>query len=468
MSEQTIENGVIAQGIGGREVVRIDLGAGASDIRHPKSDITMDLLRLITCGSVDDGKSTLIGRLLYDTKSIHQDQWEAVHRSSLKRGDERVDLALLTDGLRAEREQGITIDVAYRYFSTPRRKFILADTPGHVQYTRNMATGASTADLALILIDARQGVLEQTRRHAYIAALLGIGHLVVCINKMDLVGWDRGVFEKIRADFAAFTTSGAGTGGVFERSEATFIPVSALNGDNIVRRSELTPWYTGPLLLDHIEGVPARPLMEFPHARFPVQWVIRPQSDEQGLHDYRGYGGQMAAGELAVGEEVVALPAGQRSRITRIHVGERELKSCRPPQSVSILLEHDVDISRGDMIVKAPANGTEGTLPKVSREFDATIVWMGEQPLTASRKYIVKHGTRYIRAILGPVRSRLNIHTLVEETGVPQLALNEIGRVGVRLASTIAYDPYTSCRGTGAFIVIDEATNNTVGAGMIR
>jgi sulfate adenylyltransferase large subunit len=423
----------------------------------------MDLLRLITCGSVDDGKSTLIGRMLYDTKSIHQDQWEAVHRSSLKRGDERVDLALLTDGLRAEREQGITIDVAYRYFSTPRRKFILADTPGHIQYTRNMATGASTAELAMILIDARQGVLEQTRRHAYIAALLGISHLVVCVNKMDLVGWDRTVFEKIRADFEAFTASG----GVFRKTEATFIPVSALNGDNVVKRSDQTPWYTGPALLEHIELVPARPLNEFPHARLAVQWVIRPQSDERGLHDYRGYGGQIAAGELAVGDEVIALPAGQRSRIARIHIGEQELKSCRPPQSVSILLEHDLDISRGDMLVKAPSNGEAQAMPKVAREFDATIVWMGEQPLTASRRYVVKHGTRYIRAIMGPVRSRLNIHTLAEEEGVPQLGLNEIGRVGVKLASTIAYDPYQSCRATGAFIVIDESTNNTVGAGMI-
>lgn len=467
MSERMEQRQAVQSETMARSVVKVDVSsiydAERPDIRDPKSEIHMDLLRLITCGSVDDGKSTLIGRLLYDSKSIHQDQWEAVHRSSLKRGDERMDLALLTDGLRAEREQGITIDVAYRYFSTPRRKFILADTPGHVQYTRNMATGASTADLAMILIDARQGVLEQTRRHAYIAALLGIAHLVVCVNKMDLVGWDRAVFERIRNDFAAFTASG----GSFRKTETTFLPVSALNGDNIVTRSAHSPWYTGPLLLEHIETVPARPLTTFPHPRFFVQWVVRPQSDDAGLHDYRGYGGQIAAGELAVGDEVLALPAGQRSRIARIHLGDEELRSCRPPQSVSILLEHDLDISRGDILVKAPTNGTQETLPKVAREFDAEIVWMGEQAMAPSKRYIIKHGTRYIRAILGPVRSRLNIHTLKEEEGATQLGLNEIGRVGVKLASTIAFDPYSKCRATGAFIIIDEATNNTVGAGMI-
>ncbi len=421
------------------------------------------LLRLITCGSVDDGKSTLIGRLLHDTKSIFEDHWEAVHRTSLRRGDERVDLALLTDGLRAEREQGITIDVAYRYFSTPRRKFILADTPGHIQYTRNMVTGASTADLAIILIDARQGVLEQTRRHAYIAALLGIGHLVVAVNKMDLVNWDRQAFERILADFSAFTASG----GVFSRTEATFIPVSALAGDNVVHRSERTPWYAGPPVLEHIETIPARPVSEFPHARFPVQWVIRPQSEQPGLHDYRGYAGQIVAGELSVGDEIIALPAGQRARISRIHLGEEELQSCRPPQSVTILLDRDLDISRGDTLVKAPRNGSADALPRVAREFDATMVWMSEQPLTPSRRYLVKHGTRTIRAIIGPVRNRLNIHTLTPEDGVTQLELNEIGVVGVKLASTIACDPYARCRATGAFIVIDEASNDTVGAGMI-
>lgn len=433
-----------------------------SAIPHPTS--TMDLLRLITCGSVDDGKSTLIGRLLYDTKSIHQDQWEAVHRSSLKRGDARVDLALLTDGLRAEREQGITIDVAYRYFSTPRRKFILADTPGHVQYTRNMATGASTADLAMILIDARQGVLEQTRRHAFIAALLGIGHLVVCVNKMDLVNWDRATYDRIRADFQSVLDSNP----VFAQCEATYIPLSALNGDNLVTRSANTPWHDGPVLLDHLESVAPRPLKQLNHARFPVQWVIRPQADEH--HDYRGYAGQIVAGELRVGDEVLALPAGQRSRIARIHIGETDITECHPPQSVTLLLEHDVDISRGDTIVRAPDNATVQSLPTVSREFDASIVWMGEQPLAPGRRLMIKHGARYIRAIIGPVREKLEIHTLRWQPGDAtnnSLALNEIGRVGVKLASTILYDPYARCRATGGFIIIDEATNNTVGAGMI-
>ncbi len=437
-------------------------GEGASG-GSASTSVEMGLLRLITCGSVDDGKSTLMGRLLYDTKSIHQDQWEAVHRSSLKRGDERVDLALLTDGLRAEREQGITIDVAYRYFSTPRRKFIMADTPGHVQYTRNMATGASTADLAVILIDARTGVVEQTRRHTFIAALLGVSHLVVAINKMDLVGWDRAVFDRIRADFEelakALPTPPAG--------QTAFIPMSALLGDNLVNRSAQTSWYAGPTLLEQMETVPSRPARQFEHARFPVQWVIRPQAEAPVHHDYRGYGGVLAAGDLRVGEEVLALPAGQRSRIKRIHIHEEELTHCQPPQSVAILLEDDVDISRGDLIVKAPVDGDKGSLPTVAREFEATIVWMSDEPLTPSRRYIVKHMTRYVRAILGPVKERWNIQSLEAEAGAERLGLNEIGRVGVRLASTIAYDPYERCRATGGFIVIDEATNNTVGAGMI-
>ncbi|MFN7022612.1 MAG: sulfate adenylyltransferase subunit 1 [Phycisphaerales bacterium] len=423
----------------------------------------MSLLRLITCGSVDDGKSTLIGRLLYDTKSIHQDQWEAVHRTSLRRGDARVDLALLTDGLRAEREQGITIDVAYRYFSTPRRKFILADTPGHVQYTRNMATGASTADLAIILIDARQGVLEQTRRHAFLATLLGVSHVVVAVNKMDLVGWDkaRETFERIRAEFGAFA----------ERLPATdtiFIPLSALQGDNLVNRSEHTPWYTGPTLLEHLETVPARPLKQFPHARYPVQWVVRPQSDDAASHDYRGYAGQIVAGELRVGDEVVALPAGQRSRIKRIHLHDTEMAECHPPQSATILLEDDLDVTRGDMLVRAPEDGRVDTMPMISREVDATVVWMAEQPLVAGRRYMIKHGSRYVRAIAGPIRERLEIHSLDWKPDAGRLGLNEIGRVGFRLASTIVYDPYERCRATGAMIIIDEATNNTVGAAMIR
>ncbi len=429
--------------------------SGAVEVNVSPSG-TGDLLRLITCGSVDDGKSTLIGRLLYDSKGIYQDQWEAVHRTSMKRGDARVDLALLTDGLRSEREQGITIDVAYRYFSTPRRKFILADTPGHVQYTRNMATGASTADLAIILIDARQGVLEQTRRHAYIAAMLGIRHLVVAINKMDLVDWSQSTFDAISKDFATFLAQSS----VFEKARITFIPVSALQGDNIVTKSDAAKWYAGPSLLEYLEQVPAR-LIEFTKARFNVQCVNRPHSDVAGLHDYRGYAGQLAAGTLSIGDEVVALPAGQRSRIKRIHLGDREFTAIGAGRSAAIELVDDVDVSRGDMLVKI------GEEPTVSREFDAELIWMSEQGLLPARKYLVKHGTRTIRAILGPVKNRLNLHTLQDETGATTLGLNEIGVVRVRLASTIAFDRYSECRGTGCFVVIDEATNNTVAAGMI-
>lgn len=429
---------------------------GAVEINVPPGGAG-DLLRLITCGSVDDGKSTLIGRLLYDSKGIYQDQWEAVHRTSMKRGDARVDLALLTDGLRSEREQGITIDVAYRYFSTPRRKFILADTPGHVQYTRNMATGASTADLAIILIDARQGVLEQTRRHAYIAAMLGIRHLVVAINKMDLVDWSQAKFAAISSDFAAFLAQSS----VFEKARISFIPVSALQGDNIVTRSDAAKWYAGPSLLEHLGQVPAR-LVEFTKARFSVQCVNRPHSDAAGLHDYRGYAGQLAAGTLRVGDEVVALPAGQRSRIKRIHLGEKEFKEIGAGRSAAIELVDDVDVSRGDMLVHI------GEEPTVSREFDAELIWMSEQGLLPARKYLVKHGTRTIRAILGPVKNRLNLHSLVHESGATTLGLNEIGVVRLRLASTIAFDRYAECRGTGCFVVIDEATNNTVAAGMIN
>jgi len=429
-----------------------------------------DLLRLITCGSVDDGKSTLIGRLLHDTKSIHQDQWEAVHRTSLRRGDERVDLALLTDGLRAEREQGITIDVAYRYFSTPNRKYILADTPGHVQYTRNMATGASTAELALILIDARQGVLEQTRRHAYIAALLGVHQLVVCVNKMDLVGWDERVHRQISEDVLRFVRGGRGVEerAVFAGAELTIFPMSALHGDNVVHRSQHTPWFDGGTLLEFLERVPVRPPADAFPARFPVQWVVRPQSDEH--HDYRGYGGRMAAGRLAVGDEVIALPGGQRSRVARIHLME-ELLEIRHPLSATLTLEHDLDLARGDMLV--PADASEALRPQVVREFEATLLWMSDQPLLPSKRYIIKHGTRQIRAMIGPISRRLNLLTLAmepTESGAPwpELRLNELGEASLRLAAPLVVDPYVRCRETGAFIVIDEGTNNTVGAGMIR
>ncbi|MFO0830049.1 MAG: GTP-binding protein [Phycisphaerales bacterium] len=429
--------------------------------------LSMDMLRLITCGSVDDGKSTLIGRLLYDTKSIHQDQWEAVHKTSIRRGNDRIDLALLTDGLRAEREQGITIDVAYRYFSTPKRKFILADTPGHVQYTRNMVTGASTAELALILIDARQGVLEQTRRHSYLVALLGIKRLVVCVNKMDLVGWDRATFDRICADFRAFTES-AGGAAVFEGVESLVIPLSALEGDNVVRRSEHTPWYSGPTLLEHLEATPAESHLAAADApgpdRFLVQWVVRPQREE--FHDYRGYAGRMLAGRLRVGDEVVAHPSGRRSRVARIHLLE-DFGECIAPQSVTVTLDDDIDAPRGEMFVPV-RDAANRPQPLTARDLDATIVWMSTEPLVPSRKYVVKHGARYVRAVLGPVKSRLNIHALTHDAGAAQLGLNEIGRVAVRLAAPIVHDPYRRCRETGSFIVIDESTNGTVGAGLIE
>lgn len=425
------------------------------------------LLRLITCGSVDDGKSTLIGRMLYDSKGIYQDQWEAVSKTSQSRGDQQVDLALLTDGLRAEREQGITIDVAYRYFSTPTRKFILADTPGHIQYTRNMATGASTADAAIILIDARQGVVEQTRRHACVAALLGISHLIVCVNKMDLVEFDRAKFDAIAGDFARFAASARpdGAASIAERAETTFIPISALQGDNVVTRSAKTAWYAGPTLMEHLETVPARGLTEFAGSRLPVQFVIRPQSAEH--HDYRGYAGQMACGTLAVGDEVIALPGGQRSRITRIHIGERDVRECFAGQSVAVLLADDLDFARGDLIVRAADMDDAGRAARVAADIEATVVWMNQQALAVGKRYVIKHTSRSVAGVVRSIEHKLDIQTQTIDANVKQLGLNEIGRVKFKLATAIAFDAYAKCRGTGAFIVIDEQTNNTVGAGLI-
>jgi sulfate adenylyltransferase large subunit len=425
------------------------------------------LLRLITCGSVDDGKSTLIGRLLLDTKSIHLDQLEAVERTSRDRGADYTDLSLLTDGLRAEREQGITIDVAYRYFSTPARKFILADTPGHVQYTRNMATGASTADAAIILIDARHGVVEQTRRHACVAALLGISHLVVCINKMDLVSFARGAFDAICDDFRRFASSATAGGSVpvLSRAEVTFIPISALRGDNIVTRSEHTPWYDGPTLLHHLETVPDRPAVDFPAARLPVQWVIRPQDPR--FPDYRGYAGRVASGTFRVGDRVVALPGGQASRITRIHIGEDDLAECGVTQSVAVLLQGDVDIGRGDLLVRADELDRPNFAPRTSRDILATVVWMHQLALSIGGRYVVKHGTRTVTALARAIDHRLDVHTLAPVTGPTTLGLNEIGRVAFRCASPLVFDAYATSRATGSFIIIDEHTNDTVGAGMI-
>ena len=412
----------------------------------------MDLLRLLTCGSVDDGKSTLIGRLLYDSKSIFEDQLQAVERTSKGRGDERVDLALVTDGLRAEREQGITIDVAYRYFATPKRKFIIADTPGHVQYTRNMVTGASTANLAIILIDARNGVIEQTRRHAFIASLLRIPHMVVCINKMDLVDWSEERYEAIRAEFEEFATR-------LEINDVTSIPISALTGDNVVNRSERMPWFQGTALLHHLENVHIGSDRNLINARFPVQRVVRPQSAEHP--DYRGYAGQVASGVFRPGDEVIALPSGFSSTVESVDAWPDPVEQAFPPMSVTIRLKDDIDVSRGDMLCR-PNNR-----PSVAQDIEAMIVWMTDQPMAVRRKYIIKHTTRQAKCLITDLKYRLNVSTLHRESDADGLQLNEIGRVSLRSTVPLMFDAYRECRTTGSFILIDEATHNTVGAGMI-
>jgi bifunctional enzyme CysN/CysC len=413
----------------------------------------MEMLRFCTVGSVDDGKSTLIGRMLYDAKSIFQDQWDAVERVSANRGDEYTDLALLTDGLRAEREQGITIDVAYRYFATPRRKFIIADTPGHIQYTRNMVTGASTADLALILIDARQGMVEQSRRHAFISSLLGIPHFVVCVNKMDLVGWDREVFERIRAEFTAFASR-------FHVADITFIPISALLGDNVVDRSKHMPWYEGATLLHHLEEVHIASDRNMIDVRFPVQYVVRPMSGEH--HDYRGYAGTVAGGVLRAGDEVVVLPSGFRSTIESLDTYDGAVEEAFPPMSVTVRLTDDLDVSRGDMICR-PANR-----PQSTQDVEAMVCWMAEQGgLRAGGKFAIKHTTRTARALVNDLRYRIDVNTLHRDQTAESLELNEIGRVRLRTTVPLFCDEYRRNRETGSFILIDEQTNNTVAAGMI-
>jgi sulfate adenylyltransferase large subunit len=422
--------------------------------------MTLDLLRFTTAGSVDDGKSTLIGRLLYDTKQVFEDQLDHVAQASERRGGEGVlDLALLTDGLRAEREQGITIDVAYRYFATPKRRFIIADCPGHQQYTRNMVTGASTADLSVILLDARKGVLEQSKRHAFISALLGIPHLVVAVNKMDLVDHSQERFEELVTEFGGFAQklNGIGTGTGMGRDIA-YIPMSALNGDNVVDRSEHMNWYEGPTLLELLEDVEVA--YDHPYdrpARFPVQWVIRPA---QGS-DYRGYAGQMASGALRAGEEVVVLPAGQRTTIAAIDTYDGELTEALAPMSVTLRLTDEIDISRGETITRAEQP------PTVARELEADVCWMTDQPLRPGGRYIVKHTTREVTAIVDELRDHVDVHTL-ERAGAPQeLALNDIGRVRLRTNAPLVFDPYDQNRRTGSFILIDEASNNTVGAGLV-
>ena len=409
-------------------------------------------MRFATAGSVDDGKSTLIGRLLYDTKSIFEDQLEAVERTSRQRGDSYTNLALLTDGLRAEREQGITIDVAYRYFHTPRRKFIIADTPGHEQYTRNMVTGASTADLALVLLDARRGVLEQSRRHAFIASLLRIPHMVVCVNKMDLVGYEQEAFESVCADFAGWASK-------LDISDVTFIPISALHGDNVVGLSERMPWFQGPSLLYHLEHVHVASDRNLVDARFPVQWVVRPMSDEH--HDYRGYAGEVASGVFRVGDEVVVLPSGKTTRIAGIDTFDGPLEEAYPPLSVTLLLDDDVDISRGDMICR-PHNR-----PQETRDLEAMVCWMAERPLQPSGRYRIKHTTRTVLAKADMVRYRIDVNTMHRDETADRLALNEIGRLSLRLSSSLFLDEYRRNRATGSFILIDESTNDTVGAGMV-
>ncbi|HTR52462.1 MAG TPA: GTP-binding protein [Kofleriaceae bacterium] len=411
-----------------------------------------ELLRFSTAGSVDDGKSTLIGRLLYDTKTAFEDQLQHVEDVSRRRGDERVNLALLTDGLRAEREQGITIDVAYRYFATKRRKFIIADTPGHIQYTRNMVTGASTAQLAIILVDARQGILEQSRRHAYISSLLRIPHLVFAVNKMDLVGWDEAVFRKIEDEFRDFAAR-------LDVQDIAFIPISALTGANVVTRSADMPWYHGPTLLYHLETVHITSDRNLIDVRFPVQWVIRPQSDDH--HDYRGYAGQVAGGVLRAGDEVVVLPSGLTTKIAKLEEGGRAIDAAYPPMSVTVHLADDVDVSRGDMLCR-PNNQ-----PTVGQDLDAMVCWMSDKPLAARGRYALKHTTRWTRAIITELVYRLDINTGHRDEQVDKLELNALGRIRLRTTTPVIYDAYRRNRTTGSFILVDEATNATVAAGML-
>ena len=413
----------------------------------------MDLLRFTTAGSVDDGKSTLIGRLLYDSKSIFEDQLEAMEESSRRRGDENVNLALLTDGLKAEREQGITIDVAYRYFATPKRKFIIADTPGHTQYTRNMVTGASTANLAIILIDARKGVIEQTKRHSFIANLLRIQHLVVAVNKMDLVDYSEEVYHKIVQDFREFASR------LDNIVEITDIPISALNGDNVVDKSQNMPWYQGPTFLYHLENVYVGGEENHVDARFPVQWVIRPMSDE--WHDFRGYAGRVAGGVFKPGDEVTVLPSGFTTRVKAIHSPDGDLKEAFAPQSVCITLTEEIDISRGDTLVKT------NNPPRVAQDIDAMICWFSNKPMPPKAKLVIRHTTQETKAIIQEVKYHVDINTLHKIEGVTGFNMNDIGRISLRTAVPLIHDSYRRNRITGSFILIDPGTNETVAAGMI-
>ncbi|MCZ4695274.1 sulfate adenylyltransferase subunit CysN [Ancylomarina euxinus] len=415
--------------------------------------LDMELLRFTTAGSVDDGKSTLIGRLLYDSKAIFEDQMEAIEISSKKRGDTEVDLALLTDGLRAEREQGITIDVAYRYFATPKRKFIIADTPGHIQYTRNMVTGASTANCALILVDARHGVIEQTLRHSYIANLLQIPHLIVCINKMDLMGYSEETYENIKNEYQKVADK-------LNIKDVRFIPISAKFGDNVVDASENMDWYKGETLLTLLETIEILDDRNHKDARFPVQYVIRPQSDE--FHDYRGFAGRVASGIFKPGDKVKVLPSGRETTIKAIDTLNGELDIAFTPQSVTLRLNDEIDTSRGDMIVAAD------NVPRMEQEFDAMVCWMNERPMIQGGKYTIKHTSNETRCMVRNVNFKVDINTLEEMTDDKTIGLNDIASLKLKTAKPLFFDSYNKNRNTGSFILIDEATNETVAAGMIR
>ena len=414
--------------------------------------LNMDLLRFTTAGSVDDGKSTLIGRLLYDSKSIFEDQMEAIEIASSNKGEEKVNLAFLTDGLRAEREQGITIDVAYRYFATPKRKFIIADTPGHVQYTRNMVTGASTANLAIILVDARKGIVEQTKRHSFIASLLGIPHIIYCINKMDLVNYDEEVFEKTKKELVGFSSK-------LTTKDIRFLPISALNGDNVVNRSINMDWYDGSTLLHTLENIHIASDHNLIDCRFPVQHVIRPQKEE--FHDFRGYSGRIAGGVFKKNDEVILLPSGFQSKIKSILNFETEIEQAYAPMSVTMTLEDDLDVSRGDMIVRVKNQ------PEILQNIEMMVCWMGENPLSDKGKYTIKHTTKEVRCVVKEILYKVDINTLHRDTKDKTVNCNDIARIAIRVTKPLFVDKYNENRTTGSLIIIDESTNNTVGAGMI-
>jgi sulfate adenylyltransferase subunit 1 len=427
----------------------VDVHSPAAEQAAELATARKDIIRIATAGSVDDGKSTLIGRLLYDSKAVYEDQYAAIERAS--KGD-FVDLALLTDGLRAEREQGITIDVAYRYFSTPRRTFVLADTPGHVQYTRNMVTGASTADLAIVLVDARKGMLEQSRRHAFLASLLRVPHLVVAVNKMDLVDWSQETFEAIRDEFSAFAAR-------LDVPDLTVVPISALHGDNVVSRSEKAPWYQGSSLLHHLEHVHVASDRNLVDVRFPVQYVIRPQSD--AFHDYRGYAGTVASGVLRLGDEVQVLPSGLTTTVAGIDGPRGPVDEAFAPMAVTVRLADDLDVSRGDLLSRP------GNVPQATQDLDALVCWMADEPLRPRQRLAVKHTTRTVRAVVKELTYRLDVNTLHRDLEAGELGLNDIGRVKLRTTQPLFVDDYNRNRVTGRFILVDEATNATVGAGML-